>query len=70
MHRIHVSPTPLCPCGLGEQTSRHVLQDCPDFCEIRKRYWPTEVSFAQKLYGNREDLQTTIGFILETKMTV
>ncbi|BFZ19480.1 hypothetical protein BsWGS_22519 [Bradybaena similaris] len=66
MHRINVSPTPPCQRGLGEQT---VLQECPEFCVLRKRYWPTEVSFEQKLYGNQE-LQTIVGFILETNLAV
>ncbi|BFZ14162.1 hypothetical protein BsWGS_17201 [Bradybaena similaris] len=44
MHRIHLSPTQ-CPCGLGEQTAKHVLQECLEYCELRKKYWSTEVSF-------------------------
>ncbi|BFY97175.1 hypothetical protein BsWGS_00215 [Bradybaena similaris] len=70
MHRIHVSPTPLCPCGMGEQTAKHVLQECPEHSELRRKYWPSDVSFKQKLYGNREELKTTVKFITDTNLAV
>lgn len=55
MHRIHESPTPLCPCRLGEQTAKLVLQDCPEYCELSKKYWPIEVTINQRLYGTNVD---------------
>lgn len=30
--------------GLGEQTMKYVLQDCPEYCELRRKYWPTVVT--------------------------
>lgn len=38
MHRIHVASTPPNSCGLGEQISELVLQDCHEQCELRKKY--------------------------------
>ncbi|BFZ25220.1 hypothetical protein BsWGS_28259 [Bradybaena similaris] len=70
MHRIHASPTPLCPCGMGEQTAKHVLQECPEHSELRRKYWPSEASFKQKLYGNREELKTAVKFNMDTNLEV
>ncbi|BFZ12999.1 hypothetical protein BsWGS_16038 [Bradybaena similaris] len=64
------SPTSLCPCGMGEQTVKHVLQECPELCELRRKYWPNEVSFKQKLYRNREELKTMVKFIMDTNLVV
>lgn len=46
--------TMLCPCRLGQQTAKHVLKDYSEYCEIRRKYYPNEVTLKYKLYGNRD----------------
>lgn len=45
MHRIHMSSTPLCSCEMGGKTEELTLHDCPpECCELRRKYWSTEVT--------------------------
>lgn len=46
----------------------HILQDCPEYCEPREKYWPTEVTLSHKLYRTKEELQTMVEFIMGTKL--
>lgn len=59
MPRMCVAPTLPCSCKSAELTVEQVLQGFPDYCELRKKYWPTVVVFNHKLYRNKEELQTT-----------
>lgn len=58
-----------CPCGLGGQNAKHVLQECLEY-NLMKKYWPTEITYKQKLNRIREELQTTAGFILEATLAL
>lgn len=40
MYRIHLSPAPICSCGFTEQTVEHVLQNCPEYRELRRNTRP------------------------------
>lgn len=49
----------------GENTgtvSKRILQDCPWYCEPRRKYWTTDVTLKHKLYGHRDGFQITVGF--------
>lgn len=37
-----------------EMSEKHVLQDCPGYCALTRKYWPTAVTLNHKLYGNRD----------------
>ena len=66
--KLRLVPSPLCPCGLEEQTTEHVLQSCPDLRELRDETWPEPTSLRGKLYGSVEALQRTANFILASKL--
>jgi ribonuclease HI len=70
MYKLRLSDTPMCTCGLSEQTSEHVLQDCPLYTHLRKTYWPNDSTLNSKLYGAGEELQTTVEYIMRTRLTV
>ena len=36
LHRFKLHPSPNCPCGLGEQTVQHLLDDCPRYGNERR----------------------------------
>ena len=36
LHRFKLHPSPYCPCGLGEQTVQHLLDDCPRYGSERQ----------------------------------
>lgn len=42
----------------------HVLQDCPGYFELSKKYLFTEVTLIHKLYGTKEKLQTMVSCII------
>ena len=66
--KLRLVPSPLCPCGLAEQTTEHILQSCPDLQGLRDETWPEPTSLQEKLYGTAEALQGTANFILESKL--
>lgn len=51
-----------------ESILRNLFQNCPEYCKLRKKNWPTEVAMIHKLYGIKEELQKK--FIMGTKMVV
>ena len=61
-NKFKIGTTDVCPCGTGKMTAEHVLQDCPDHLEERKRIWTTGVPFETKLYGNVDDLTRTVTY--------
>lgn len=44
-------------CDLGENTAKHVLMECPEYCGLRMKYWATKATLQHKLDGHRQ-LQT------------
>lgn len=71
MHRrFHLAPSPFCPCGRAEQTTEHILQDCPELQDLRKETWPQRTSLQDKLYGTVEALQKTTDFVTKSHLRV
>ena len=40
---MKLAPSPICSCGLEDQTAEHVLQICPLLLTARTNVWPTAV---------------------------
>ena len=55
---MNLVPSPLCTCG-----TEHILQRCPAFQHLRQQIWSDGTSLHQKLYGKKEELESTVGFI-------
>ena len=53
-----LAPSPICNCGLEDQTTEHILQRCPLLQTARTNVWPTAVQLHTKLWqqgGTGED---------------
>jgi hypothetical protein len=37
LHRFHISDEQTCPCGDGDQTTDHIIYDCPRLKEERNK---------------------------------
>ena len=70
LHKINICHTSDCLCGTGIQTPEHILQQCPLHNSERSHFWPHGKDLHQKLWGSREDLQTTAQFITEIGISV
>ena len=71
MHRrFRLAPSPSCPCGQAEQTTEHILQDCPELQDLRKEIWPQQSSLQDKLYGTVEALRKTTDFVTRSHLRV
>jgi len=68
--KFKLVPSPICPCGLEDQTTDHILQRCPKLQKQRDQSWPTATSVETKLYGAKVDLELTTAFIKECKINV
>ena len=68
--KFKVGNSPMCSCGTTQQTAEHVLQNCAQLEDIRLRYWPTSTSLNVKLYGGVGELEKTVGYILDTGLSV
>ena len=68
--KMHVVPSPMCPCGEAEQDTAHILQECRDYRLLREEMWPTPVPLHDKLFGPVDALQTTAEFISRTGLQV
>jgi hypothetical protein len=53
----------MCICGQAPQTTKHILQDCPNYDAMRQIHWPRETPLEAKLYGTLCELQKTVKFI-------
>ena len=62
--KFKIGASPLCTCGVEEQTAEHVLQNCTLLEEARNRIWPEPTSLETKLYGTLEDLRSTTDFLV------
>ena len=63
---IHYHSTVECRRYPQYQTPAHVLQDCPIYSEHRQAMWPDGATLQQKLWGSKEDLDTTARFLTST----
>ena len=71
MHnRFKLVDSPKCSCGAAEQTAEHILQDCPNFQDLRREIWPTPTSFEDKLFGPTSTLKITANFIHRTNLSL
>eukprot|EP00745_Piridium_sociabile_P016173 TRINITY_DN24024_c0_g3_i4.p1 TRINITY_DN24024_c0_g3~~TRINITY_DN24024_c0_g3_i4.p1 ORF type:complete len:165 (+),score=34.32 TRINITY_DN24024_c0_g3_i4:54-548(+) len=68
--KLKLTPSPTCQCGREDQTPVHILQTCPLFQGLRVKVWPTATPLQTKLYGCRQDLETTTTFIAQTGLTI
>ena len=71
MHRkMNLVPSPLCTCGTEDQTTEHILQRCPAYQHLRQQTWLDGTSLHQKLYGKKDVLERTVGFIQQAGLSV
>ena len=70
LKRLNLCPSDICLCGLLPMTAEHVLQDCVQFNDIRRTFWPHDSPFNRKIFGDLSDLQTTADFIKATKIAI
>ena len=71
MHRkMNLVPSPLCTCGTEDQTTEHILQRCPAYQHLRQQIWSDGTSLHQRLYGKKEVLERTVGFIQQAGLSV
>jgi len=68
--KMHLVPSPRCPCGEADQTAEHVLQDCRSFSALREETWPQPETLHNKLYGPVDALQKTTSFISRAGLQV
>lgn len=54
----------------GRKAAEHAMHDCPEYRELRKKHWPTEVTVNHKLNRTTEELQTSIKVFRGNKMAV
>ena len=63
MHRkMNLVPSPLCTCGTEDQI--------PTYQHLRQQIWSDRTSLHQKLYGKKEVLERTVGFIQQAGLSV
>ncbi|XP_053376916.1 uncharacterized protein LOC128547772 [Mercenaria mercenaria] len=68
--KLKLSPSPMCPCGLEQQTAEHILQRCPRLENQRKRVWPNSTPMKIKVHGKMEDLKKTASYIAGSGLTL
>ena len=71
MHRkLKLAPSPTCPCGQEEQTTKHVLQRRPLYKATREDVWPVSAPPTTKLFGCKQELEKTTSFISRAALIV
>ena len=70
LHRLKIVGSPRCQCKEGDQTAKHILQECRDLQPLRREIWPLATSLEDKLYGPVEMLLKTASFITESGVRV
>jgi hypothetical protein len=68
--KLKLVPSPLCPCGLDNQTAGHILQACPKYTALREEIWPKKTALQTKLYGPRPELERTARFVRQTGLDI
>ena len=64
--RFKIGESTRCPCEESSQTAEHILQHCPNHTNLRRQTWPSNMDFADKIYGSADVLRITAKFITET----
>ncbi|KAK3762045.1 hypothetical protein RRG08_050620 [Elysia crispata] len=68
--KFKIGSTDQCPCAAGAMTAEHLLQTCPLYKVLRKRFWSQPPSLQNKLFGCLDDLRRTATFARETQATI
>ena len=68
--KMRLVPTTACNCQQGDQTSEHILQNCPRLGILRESIWPDATTLQTKLFGDRVELEKTIRFIRLSKIKI
>ena len=68
--KMNLVPSPLCTCGTEDQATEHILQRCPAYQHLRQQIWSDGTSLHQELYGKKEELERTVGFIQQAVLSV
>ena len=68
--KFKIGSTDQCPCAAGAMTAEHLLQTCPLYKVLRKRFWSQPTSLQNKLFGCLDDLRRTATFARETQATI
>ena len=68
--RFRIGESSRCPCGAPSQTAEHILQHCPNFSDLRKQMWPTNLDFADKIHEPTEALRITANVMIETGLAL
>ena len=51
LRKTKLAPSPICNCGIEDQTAEHILQRCPLLQTARRNVWPTAVLLHTKPYA-------------------
>ena len=71
IHRkMNLVPSPLCTCGTEDQRTEYMLQRCPAYQHLRQQIWSDGTSLHHTLYGKKEELEMTVGFIQQAGLSV
>nr|KAG5697608.1 hypothetical protein BaRGS_001033 [Batillaria attramentaria] len=70
LNRIRIAHTDECPCGTGPQTPEHILQHCPTYQALRRQTWPEGAELREQLWGSRQDLEKTAGFVTTSEIVI
>ena len=70
MYRMGRANSPDCPCGSGNQTPEHILEECTNHKVDRKKYCPRGTPLQTKLWGMAKELLTTANFVKDSHLNV
>ena len=70
LYRLGLSHTTDCPCETCPQTPEHILQSCPLYQDAWTQHWPHGATLEEKLWGTKQDLETTTNFITHTRLDI
>ena len=62
---LNIGNTAMCDCSMEEETTNHILQDCPLYREERCKFWPQATPAHDKLFGDVAQLEATVQFVQE-----
>ena len=49
-------PSSMCMCNIGDQTTYHILQRCPNYATIRNQLSPVNTTLQKQIYGTLGNL--------------
>ena len=68
--KFKLVPSTACICQQGDQTTEHILQNCPRLGILRESIWPDATPLQTKLYGDGVELEKTVRFIRLSKIKI